>query len=101
MKAIKTVIAWVLSPFVLCLGIQLSGFLFHRFGCKKIGCGLLAAGTGMLLVGSLPLLIYAGNREWEYQYLNFDQSLLAVPSVSALVIVLGTWPRQAASTFQS
>ena len=87
MEFFKAIVAACLSPLVLALLLQLSGWLLlaRRRGAAM---RLIAAGTALLLLGSLGGWTYERRRDAEFRYAPLKISQL--PAEQALIVVLGT-----------
>lgn len=87
METFKAVVAALLSPLVIALLLQLAGW-YVRGRRRRLGTGLVFAGTVVLLLGSLSGWTYEARRAAEYQYspLVLDQ----LPAGELAIVVLGT-----------
>jgi uncharacterized SAM-binding protein YcdF (DUF218 family) len=90
MEGFKSIVAWLLSPFIIGVAIQSAGLLRLISGRHgRAAKVLLAAGTVVLLVGGLPVLAHDANRRRELVHEPFQITRLADPAKPALVVVLG------------
>ena len=87
METFKAVVAALLSPLVIALLLQLAGW-YVRGRRRRLGTGLVFAGTVVLLLGSMSGWTYESRRAAEYQYspLPLDQ----LPAGKLAIVVLGT-----------
>jgi len=89
METFKTIIAWLLSPFVIGTGLQLLGFLCLKLGRRRATRAFLVIGTAILVIGGLPVLTYDANRNRSLIHEPFQTEQLADPFGPALIVVLG------------
>lgn len=90
MEPLKTFLAWLLSPVVIGLGLQLLGFLPARRRGKIASRAFLVAGTAVLVLSSFPILTWSANRGRELSHPPFTPSALPNSAAPALVVVLGS-----------
>lgn len=89
MEILKSLVAWILSPFVIGVGLQLLGFLCLRLDRPRLTKTLLILGTFVLVVGGLPVLSYEANRQRSLLHEPFQPNVLSDPTRPTLVVVLG------------
>lgn len=89
MEALKSIVAWFLSPLVIGVGIQLLGFLCLKLRRPHATRILVVTGTAVLLIGGLPVLTSGANRERSLRHAPFQLTQLDDPAKPALVVVLG------------
>lgn len=87
METFKALVAACLSPLVIALAMQMTGWAFWR---RSPRCGrvLLALGTAVLFLGSLAGFTYDARRAAEFQYAPL--ALDALPAGPLQIVVLGT-----------
>lgn len=90
METFKLLVAGFLSPMLICLSLQVIGWLIYLQKRNRISLQIIAAGTVVLVVGGLSGMTYesARAREHAYQPLKVKTSLDGTQP--ALIIVLGT-----------
>jgi uncharacterized SAM-binding protein YcdF (DUF218 family) len=90
METFKLLVASFLSPMLICLSLQVVGWLIYFRKRNRISLQIIAAGTVVLVIGGLSGMTYesARAREHAYQPLNVTSSLDG--NQPALIIVLGT-----------
>jgi uncharacterized SAM-binding protein YcdF (DUF218 family) len=87
MESFKTLVASLLSPLVIALALQLTGWAFWTRSPRR-GQLLLALGTAILLLGSLAGLTYQTRRAAEFQYSPL--SVDSLPDGPLQIVILGT-----------
>jgi uncharacterized SAM-binding protein YcdF (DUF218 family) len=87
MELFKAIVAACLSPLVVALLLQLLGWLLLARR-RRAALRLIAAGTGLLLLGSLGGWTWELRRDAEFRYTPLKISEL--PDERALIVVLGT-----------
>lgn len=87
METFKAVVATLLSPLVIALLLQLSGWAVRR-RLQRLGTGLVFTGTVVLLLGSMSGWTYEARRAAEYQYSPISVGQLPVGNLA--IVVLGT-----------
>lgn len=70
--------------------IQALAWCFWRTKRRKLAVILLAVGFGVLVIGSLPVLSFAANRNREFVYRPLQPETDLDPAQPVLVFVLGT-----------
>jgi uncharacterized SAM-binding protein YcdF (DUF218 family) len=90
MDSLKSLIAWAISPVVLCLLLQIPGWILCRTRWRRIGIGLIGVGTAVLLIGSLPVVSFHTNRSREAAHPPLQLESALDPSRPVLAVVLGT-----------
>lgn len=90
METFKSIAAWVISPLILGLIIQALAWCFWRTKRRKLAVILLAVGFGVLVIGSLPVLSFAANRNREFVYRPLDLATGLDPGQLVHVLVLRT-----------
>jgi uncharacterized SAM-binding protein YcdF (DUF218 family) len=90
METFKLIAAGFLSPMLICLSLQVVGWLIYLRKRNRMSLQVIAAGTLILVIGGLSGITYerARAREHAYQPLNVTTSLDG--NKPALVVVLGT-----------
>jgi uncharacterized SAM-binding protein YcdF (DUF218 family) len=90
METFKLIVAGFLSPMLICLSLQVVGWLIYVRKRSRMSLQIIAAGTLVLVIGGLSGFTYesARAREHAYQPLNLTSSLDG--NQPALIIVLGT-----------
>jgi uncharacterized SAM-binding protein YcdF (DUF218 family) len=90
METFKLIVSGFLSPMLICLSLQVVGWLIYLRKRNRRSLQIIAAGTLVLVIGGLSGITYesARAREHSYQPLNVKTSLDG--NQSALIIVLGT-----------
>ena len=90
METFKLLVASFLSPMLICLSLQVVGWLIYFRKRNRISLQIIAAGTVVLVIGGLSGMTYESARATEhaYQPLNVTSSLDG--NQPALIIVLGT-----------
>jgi uncharacterized SAM-binding protein YcdF (DUF218 family) len=89
-EAIKSIIAWAISPLVIALIFQSLAWCLWRMKRRKPAVILLAAGFTVLLIGSLPVLSFGANRNREFVYRPLDPAKDLDSARPVLAFVLGT-----------
>ena len=89
-ETIKSIIAWAISPVILALLIQIVGWILWRLKRRRLALVLVALGSVLLLVGSLPIISFHTNRSREAEYPPLNPSSTLDPARPVLVVVLGT-----------
>lgn len=89
MENFKLLIASLISPLFIALGLQLAAWIFWRKK-RRLALGLLFSGGLALLTGSLPILSYANNRDREFVHPPLDIATRLTKSRPVLAVVLGT-----------
>ena len=67
METFKAIVATLLSPLVISLMLQLTGWWVWR-RWQRLGTGLVFCGTLILVLGSMSVWTYETRRSAEYQY---------------------------------
>ena len=90
METFKLIVAGFLSPMLICLSVQVVGWLIYLRKRNRTSLQIIAAGTLILLIGGLSGITYesARAREHAYQPLYVTSSLDG--NQPALIVVLGT-----------
>lgn len=89
MEYLKSIIAWLLSPFIFGIGLQLLGFFFLSLGRPRATKIFLISGTAILLIGGLPILTYGANRQRSLIHEPFQLKNPPDPACPSLIVVLG------------
>lgn len=87
METFKAIVATLLSPLVISLMLQLTGWWVRR-RWQRLGTGLVFCGTLILLLGSMSVWTYETRRSAEYQYAPLPVEQL--PGGELAIVVLGT-----------
>lgn len=90
MENLKSVAAWAISPLIIGLTLQALGWCLWPTRRRKPAVILLAAGFGVLVIGSLPVLSFGANRAREFTHRPLDPAADLDPGQPVLVFVLGT-----------
>jgi uncharacterized SAM-binding protein YcdF (DUF218 family) len=90
METFKLIVAGLLSPMLICLSLQVVGWLIYLRKGSRMSLKIIAAGTLVLVIGGLSGITYesARAREHVYQPLNVTKSLDGTQPT--LIVVLGT-----------
>lgn len=90
MENFKLIVSACLSPILICLILQLVGWLLMwRTGSRR-GSWWIAAGTAALLFGSFSGLTFELRRQQEYVFASWNPELDLAPQQTLLAVVLGT-----------
>lgn len=87
MESSKALVASCLSPLMIALALQFSGWFLSRQQPRR-GRLLVALGTAVLFVGSLAGLTFETRRAAEFQYSPL--SVASLPDGPLQIVVLGT-----------
>jgi len=87
MEAFKFLVAAGLSPLLITIVVQMAGWCLWRRR-RRLGLGLLAAGTCILLLGSLGGWTYEQRRQGEFRFAPLQVS--QIPAGPLTIVVLGT-----------
>ncbi len=90
MENFKLIVSACLSPILICLILQLVGWFLIWWTSGRRGAWWIAAGTAVMLIGSLSGLTFELRRQQEYVFAPLNPKLHLAPQRALLAVVLGT-----------
>jgi uncharacterized SAM-binding protein YcdF (DUF218 family) len=90
METFKLIVAGFLSPMLICLSLQVVGWLIYLRKRNRMSLQIIAAGTLVLIIGGLSGFTYESARAREHAYQPLNVKLSVDGNQPALIVVLGT-----------
>ena len=90
METFKLIVASFLSPMLICLSLQVVGWLIYLRRQSRVSLQIIATGTLVLIIGGLSGFTYENARAREHAYRPLNVTTSLDKDQPALIIVLGT-----------
>lgn len=90
METFKLIVAGFLSPLLICLSLQVVGWLIYLRKGSRMSLQIIAAGTLVLVIGGLSGMTYESARAREHAYQPFNTESSLDQKRTTLIVVLGT-----------